>query len=275
MGHGGHTMINRLIALSLLFVACLSAQTGTGSVQGTIKDPAGAIVPGARVALVHTQTSRQYDTTANEVGFYLLPALQPGAYKITVQAAGMQTWEAQLLLQVGQTAVADADLKVGATVTEITVVGDVTPLVTTTSATLGAVVERAQIDQLPLNGRFIQTLVVAGTPGLEGSSGSPRVYGLRPTSMEFLQDGAVLTNRDTGEISGRPPGLDTIEEFRVETNNSSAKMNRPATTILSTKAGSNNIHGAVFETHRNSGLGVARQRQDFYDKPPHLVRNEF
>jgi hypothetical protein len=268
-------MICRPLALFLLFVLCLGAQTGTGSVQGTVKDPAGARVPGARVTVVHTQTSRQYDTTANEVGFYLVPALQPGTYKITVQAAGMQTWEGQLLLQVGQTAVVDADLKVGATVTEITVVGDVTPLLTTTSATLGAVVERAQIDQLPLNGRFIQTLVVAGTPGLEGSSGSPRVYGLRPTSMEFLQDGAVLTNRDTGEVSGRPPGLDTIEEFRVETNNSSAKMNRPATTILSTKAGSNDIHGAIFETHRNSAIGVARQRQDFYLKPPHLVRNEF
>jgi hypothetical protein len=268
-------MTYRSLALFLLFALCLRAQTGTGSVRGTIKDPAGARVAGARVALLHTQTSRQYDTTANEVGFYLVPALQPGAYKITVQAAGMQTWEGQLLLQVGQTAVVDADLKVGASVTEITVVGDVTPLVTTTSATLGAVVERAQIDQLPLNGRFIQTLVVNGTPGLEGSTSSPRVYGLRPTSMEFLQDGAVLTNRDTGDISGRPPGLDTIEEFRVETNNSSAKMNRPATTILSTKAGTNSIHGALFETHRNSAIGVARQRQDFYDKPPHLVRNEF
>ena len=85
--------------------------------------------------------------------------------------------------------------------------------------------------------------------------------------MEFLQDGAVLTNRDTGELSGRPPGIDTFDEFLVETSNSSAKMNRPATTLISTKSGSNDIHGALFETHRNSAIGVARQRQDFYDKP--------
>ncbi|MBK5292899.1 MAG: TonB-dependent receptor [Acidobacteriia bacterium] len=260
-----------LISLPLL----LHAQTGTGSIQGTVKDPAGAVVAGAKVAVIHGQTARQYDTTANDTGFYLVPALQPGQYKVTVQAAGMKSWEGQLLLQVGQTAVVDAALTMGATATEITVMGDVTPLTTTTSATLGNVVERARIDQLPLNGRFFQTIVQQTTPGLEGSSSSPRVYGLRPTSMEFLQDGAVLTNRDTGELSGRPPGIDTIEEFRVETSNSSAKMNRPATTIVSTKAGTNQIHGALFETHRNSGIGVARQRQDFYLKPPHLVRNEF
>jgi len=265
----------RLGMLLLVLAGLAAAQTGTGAIQGTIRDATGAVLAGARVNVVHTKTEQQHETVANEVGFYLFPALHPGQYRIQVQAAGMQAWQGELLLQVGQTAVVEAELKVGATVTEVTVVGDVTPLVTTTSATLGTVVERARIDQLPLNGRFIQSIVFNGTPGLEGSSGSPRVYGLRPTSMEFLQDGAVLTNRDTGEFSGRPPGLDTIEEFRVETNNSSAKMNRPATTILHTKSGANNIHGAVFETHRNNAIGLARARQDFYDKPPHLVRNEF
>jgi len=265
----------RLSLLSVVSLATALAQTGTGSVQGTVKDPTGAVVAAAKVTITHTQTARQYNSATNEVGFFLLPALQPGSYKLVVQVAGMQTWEGELLLQVGQTAVVEPVLKVGAAVTEITVVGDVTPLVTTASPTLGNVVERARIEQLPLNGRFIQSIVQASTPGLEGSSGSPRVYGLRPTSMEFLQDGAVLTNRDTGEFSGRPPGLDTIEEFKVETNNSSAKMNRPATTMLVTKAGGNDIHGAIFATHRNNAIGLARARQDFYVKPPHLVRNEF
>lgn len=262
------------LLLCLLTQPLAYAQTGTGNIQGTVRDAAGAVVPGAKVTVVHPLTSR-HETLTNEVGFYLFPALQPGNYKIAVEAAGMQSWQGELLLQVGQTAVVNPVLKVGAVVTEITVAGDVTPLVTTASATLGNVVERARIEQLPLNQRFIQTLVQATTPGLEGSSGSPRVYGLRPTSMEFLQDGAVLTNRDTGEFSGRPPGLDAIEEFLVETNNSSAKMNRPATTILSTKSGSNDLHGALFETHRNNAIGVARRRQDFFEKAPHLVRNEF
>jgi hypothetical protein len=251
------------------------AQTGAGNVQGTVKDATGAVIPGAKVRLVHSGTGLAPETTTNGVGFYLFPSVQPGQYKLSVQAAGMEAWEGELLLQVGQSAVVDAALKVGAATTQITVAGDVTPLVTTTSAALGSVLERTRIEQLPLSGRWLQGLVIKTIPGLEGADTTPRVYGMRKSSMEFLQDGALLENRDTGEISRRPPGLDTIEEFRVETNNSSAKFNRPATTIVTTKSGANQVHGAAFETARNSGVGVARRRQDYYDKPPHLVRNEF
>ncbi|HWB97970.1 MAG TPA: TonB-dependent receptor, partial [Bryobacteraceae bacterium] len=88
-------------------------------------------------------------------------------------------------------------------------------------------------------------------------------------------DGAILENREWQSIPARPPGLDTIAEFRAETNNSSAKLNRPGTFILTTRSGTNEFHGSLFETARNSGLGVARARTDFYTKPPHLVRNEF
>ncbi len=265
----------RFALVVLLAAVPALPQTGAGSIQGTVRDSTGAVLPNVAVTAAHTQTARQSETVTNSVGFFLLPALPIGSYKLSVRSAGMQTWEGELLLQTGQSAVVDPVLKVGVTVTEITVAGDVTPLVTTTAATLHNVVERARIDQLPLNGRFLQTLVQRTTPGLEGASSQPRVYGLRGTSMEFLQDGAVLTNRDTGDLSGRPPGLDTIDEFRVETNNSSARMNRPATTIVTTKSGANDIHGAAFETVRNNGFGVARRRQDFYEKPPHLVRNEF
>jgi hypothetical protein len=266
-----------IVACAWFLVSVLAAvaQVGSGSIQGTVKDPSGAVIPGADVRAVHVATSRQHDTLTNAAGFFIFPSLQPGEYRLTVEMASMQPWQGDLLLQVGQAAVVEPALRLATTTTEVTVVGDVTPLVTSTNPTLGNTVERARIEQLPLNGRFFQTIVQQTTPGLEGSSGSPRVFGLRSTSMEFLQDGAVLTNRDTGELSGRPPGLDTIEEFKVETSNSSAKMNRPAATILSTRSGTNDLHGAIFETHRNSALGVARRRQDYYDKPPHLVRNEF
>ncbi|MGH9719436.1 MAG: carboxypeptidase regulatory-like domain-containing protein [Bryobacteraceae bacterium] len=267
--------LTSLLAVCFFLAAAALAQTGSGTIQGTVHDSSGAAIAGAKVGVQHVQTSGQHESITNEVGYFQFSSVQTGSYRITISAAGMQTWEGELVLQVGQTAALEPVLKVGATTTEVTVVGDVTPLVTTTSATLGRAVERARIEQLPLNGRFFQTLVQATTPGLEGSSSSPRVYGLRATSMEFLQDGAVLTNRDTGELSGRPPGIDTIDEFRVETSNSSAKMNRPATTIISTRSGSNELHGSLFETARNNAFGIARQRQDFYTKPPHLVRNEF
>src|SRR5712692_5717779 len=264
----------KFAAVVLVCTFTLYAQTGTGNIQGTITDVTGAVVPGARVTVTHKETARQYHTIANEAGFYLVPSVQLGPYSITVEASGMETWKGEIVLQTGQTADVNAALKVGAAVTEVTVAGDVTPLVTTSSPTLSNAVERARIEQLPLSGRFFQSLVLSTTPGLDAAASSPQVWGLR-WAVEFLQDGAVLANRETGEIMGRPPGLDTVQEFRAETNNSSAKMNRPGTVIVNTRAGTNAFHGAALETAKNNSFGLARRREDYYAKPPHLVRNEF
>src|SRR5262245_28887639 len=263
----------RFVLCSILVFASLEAQTGSGNIQGTARDATGAIIPGAKVSITHTQTARQFITTTTEVGFYIFPSVQVGTYLITVEAAGMETWKGELTLQAGQSAEVNPSLKVGATATEVTVAGDVTQLTPSNSTTLANVVEHARIEQQPVNGRFVQNLIYMTTPGLE-SAGGLRVFGLRH-GFELLHDGAVLENRQWQTIPARPPSLDTIAEFRAETSNSSAKMNRPGTVILTTKAGTNSIHGSLFETHRNSGFGVARARQDFYLKPPHLVRNEY
>jgi hypothetical protein len=87
--------------------------------------------------------------TSTEVGFYLFPSVQTGAYQLRVEAPGMETWQGDLVLQVGQTAEVNPMLKVGATITEVTVAGNVTPLVTTTSPTLANVVERAALSSCP------------------------------------------------------------------------------------------------------------------------------
>jgi hypothetical protein len=257
----------------LLSVPALWAQTGTGSVQGTVKDPTGSVIPNAKAILRNTQTAVSLETATNTVGFYLFPAVQNGSYELTVEATGMETWKGTFTLVVGQTAQIDPSLRLGSTGTSVTVAGDVTPLVTTTGATLSNVVEHERIEQLPLNGRFIQGLVLMTTPGLENGS-VPRLFGLR-YAMEYMQDGALLENRDWASLPNRPPGIDSIGEFLVETSNSSAKMSRPGSIVLTTKSGTNEFHGALFETHRNSGLGVARARQDTFTKPPKLIRNEF
>jgi hypothetical protein len=251
------------------------AQT-LGKIQGTVKDLSGAVVPGAKVNVVHVATDGRFSTTSNEVGFYQFPAAQNGGWSISIEAAGMETFRGEFLLQTGATAVVDVNLKVGAAATEITITADVAPLVTTTAPTLAQVTDRARIEQLPISGRMFQSLVMQTTPGIDGESMVPRVWGIR-WGVEFLQDGAVLANRDTGEIAGRPPGMDTIEEFRVETSNSSAKMNRPGTVIVNTRGGTNQFHGTLYEVARNNnlGFGVARTREDFSSRPSHMVRNEF
>jgi hypothetical protein len=253
----------------------LRAQTGVGQIQGTVRDPTGAVIPNASLALEHTPTHNQFQTTSSSAGFFTFPSLQPGPYRLEATATGMQKWQGDVVLQVGQQAEVNLEMKVTSATEQVTVLGDVTPLLTTTSPTLATVVERERIEQLPLNGRSIATLMTTTVPGLEGSAVQPRVFGLRDSAMEFVQDGVPLDDRNTGNLQQRPPGLDTVQEIRVETNNSSAKLDRPANAIFSTMSGTNSLHGAAFETGRNSGFGVARQRQDTFTKAPHLVRNEF
>lgn len=271
------TRVFRLAGLIVLAALIVRAQTGSGKIQGVVKDASSAVVAGANVTVVHADTTQKFVTTTNEVGLFAFPPVQPGAYEITVEAPGMQAWAGKFLLVVGQTAEISPVLKVGALTTQIVVAGEVAPLVATTDATLSRNLERTRIEQLPQNGRNIANLILVNTPGLVGGQDgamNPIVNGLRD-SVELYQDGAVIKNRDTGDWSGRLAGVDSVEELRVETSLSSAKFDRPGSVILSTRSGGNRIHGTLFETNRNSGIGVARRRQDYYTKPPHYVRNEF
>jgi hypothetical protein len=244
-------------------------QASTGTVSGTVRDQSGAVIPSASVTLKNTDTNITSKTTTTAVGFYMFPGVLPGPYRLTVESSGMQTFEGTLTVQVQQSAVVDVTLKVGQTAVEVSVT-DVTPLLTVDNPTLGHVLERTRIEQLPINGRSLSSLLQT-VPGMEGS----RAYGLREGSHEFVLDGAAMSLWNYGGTITRLPGLDTIQEFKVENNNSSAKFTRPTSVIMSTKSGTNALHGAAFETARNNAIGVARSRTDYYDKPPTLIRNEF
>jgi len=258
-----------LAALAFLLALPAWPQASTATVRGTVTDQTGAVVPGAAVDLTNVATNVKSQTRSNEIGFYMFPGIVPGRYQLAVESAGMQKKEVTLTVQVQQSAVVDVVLVPGQTSTAIEV-RDVTPVMVVDNPTLGHVLERTRIEQLPINGRSLSSLLVT-VPGMEGT----RAFGLREGSQEFVLDGAVQTDRLFGGTMSRQPGLDTIEEFKVEVNNSSAKFTRPTSIIMSTKSGSNQIHGSLFETHRNNGLGKARTRTDTYSKPPQLIRNEF
>ncbi|MGD0500922.1 MAG: TonB-dependent receptor [Bryobacteraceae bacterium] len=269
--------IFRFALLAALFALTLTAQTGSGRVQGTVKDSSGASIPGATVTIVNTATMVENTTKTNDVGLFVFPPVVPGNYTLTAQSPGMETWKGAFLLQVGQTAEISPVMKVGAVTTQVTVAGEVTPLVSTSDATLSRDLEHTRIEQLPVDGRNIAQTVLMSTPGLVGGQDgatSPIDTGLRD-GVELYQDGAVKKNRDTGDWGNRLPGVDSVAELRVETSLSSAQFDRPGSVILSTKSGTNSIHGSLFETNRNSGVGVARRRQDVFTKAPHYVRNEF
>jgi hypothetical protein len=265
-------MRNLLLLAVVLCIITAPAfpQASTGTVSGTVRDQTGAVIPGATVTLTHTSTNVTSKTTTNNVGFYMFPGVIPGVYRISVEASGMQKFEGSLTVQVQQSAVVDVTLKVGQTATEVSV-QDVTPLLALDNPALGATLERTRIEQLPINGRTITSLLQI-VPGMEGT----RAFGLRDFSFEFVLDGAPLADRyGYYTVPLRQPALESIQEFKVENNSSSAKFTRPTSIILTTRGGTNELHGSLFETFRNNAIGVARSRTDYYTKPPFLNRNEF
>jgi Carboxypeptidase regulatory-like domain len=269
--------VNRFALLIALSAFLLPAQTGSGTVQGVVRDATSAVIGGANVSIVNTATGIKTSTTSNDVGFFTFPPTVTGSYQIKAEAPGMQAWEGTFLLQVGQTAEISPVLGVGSVSTAVTVEGEVAPLVTTTDATISENLERARIEQLPSDGRSIANLVMMATPGFNGGQDgniNPINMGLRD-GVELYQDGAIVKNRDTGDWAGRMPGVDSVQELRVETSGSSAQFDRPGSVILSTKSGTNEVHGSVFETARNSAIGVARQRQATFTKAPFYNRHEY
>ena len=266
----------RLLLLWLGSTMPAGAQTGAASVNGLVRDATAAVVPGADVQLTEKATGRAFHTKSNAVGRYTLPSLPIGAYRLEVQAPGMKTWQADLVLTVNETATVETVLAVADAATQITVAGEVTNIVTDSNPTIGTTLERSRIDQLPLNGRDYRTLVAASAPGMDfAGSSSPRAWGMRDSALEFVQDGASLTNRDQGQVTYMPPSMETIAEFKMETTNSSAKLNRPATGIITTRSGTNALHGSLFEVLRNNYVAMARARQDIWSTRPKFIRNQF
>ena len=252
----------------LLTLPCFP-QASNGRVSGTVRDEAGAVIPNAALEIKNTATGLALRTVSNEAGFYVFPGLVPGSYELEAGAPGMQRFLAKATVQVQQSIVIEPVLRIATTATSVEVLSS-SPLVTSDSPTLGRVLERTRIEQLPINGRNV-TALLATMPGMEGN----RAYGMREGSQELVLDGSNLADRFLGGDPLRLPSLESVQEFKVENNNSSAKFARPTSIVLSTKSGTNAFHGSLFETHRNNAIGKARRREDFYAKPPHLIRNEF
>lgn len=262
-----------LISASLLPV--LSHAQGTSTIRGTVMDSSDATIPSATVVITNQNTGFTRTSLSSSDGIYSVASLPPGMYEVKVEAAGFKRWTGTLELQTGQTAVVDARMQVGSVDTVIEVTG-AAPVITTESSEVGDVKDALRIRQLPLDGRNISSLF-ALTPGVEGTgnSGSPRVNGSKVGATEMLLDGVSLVDRFGGGISRVQPGLDTVNEFRIETSGSQAQYSRPATVTLVTKSGTNQFHGSIFETHRNNAAGLrARQRQNG-DTSPKLIRNEY
>lgn len=272
------------LVISVLQISCAcfaQSSAGGGTIQGTVKDPTGAVIAGARIAITHIATGRTTNTVTNEDGYFATPPINIGSYKVRVELEGMKAWESELNLETGRVAEIAPVLSPGQ-ISETVQVTDTVPLVTTTDPTDASTLDARRILEIPINGRNLNVLLEDVTPGVEAINdvnGGVRVSGLMTYSTDYVQDGAAANNREFGG-SANLQGLESIGEVRIETSTSSAKYTRPTSVIITTKSGTNRLKFALWETHRNNAFGVARARQDvFFDgtpyKTPKLIRNEF
>ena len=242
------------------------AQT-QGEITGEVTDASGGTVVGAVVTVTNPQTNFTRGATTNTVGNYVFPALLPGVYTVRVGAKGFQTEiRSGVELQVQQTARIDFQLRVGAVAETIEVVGGA-PLLNTENATVGTVIENKRIVELPLNGRnFLQ--LVALSPNVNASFASAGQAGSRQGGDRSNQQLSVAGNRrewnyftldgvDNTDVNFNTysflPSIDALQEFKVQTGIYSAEFGREAGQVnVSTKGGTNQYHGAMFEFLRNS-----------------------
>lgn len=253
------------------------AQSGAGAIQGTVTDSTTAVIPGAMIHVVNNATGVTADTRSNGVGFYQVPELFAGSYTVTITAPSMKTYRTGVELLVDQHVVVNPVMTPGAVTQQVEVAADVVQLTTTENGTIASTLENARINELPMNGRNLLTLTGMTTPGLE--AGGQRANGLPAEAMDYVQDGATLSNRIAGGESGGQslmPDPDSVQEVRVETTTPSATVSVPGSAIVTTKSGTNSLHGSAFETARNNGIGVAKARQNAANyAAPEYIRNEF
>ena len=275
--------------VSLLGAAPAYAQVNTATITGSVHDPSRALVSGAQVTARHVETGLVRTAPTKADGRYVLPWLPVGAYEIRVEMSGFRPLVRRgITLAVGETAVVDFTLEVGAFDQEITVTAD-TWLVRTGSAELSYLVPEHAIRDLPLNGRNYTDLALL-QPGVVAyahrDGGSVVAHGLGmsingqdPRANVYLLDGTPLndfTNGPAGSAAGTTLGTETVREFRVETNAYGAEFGRNSGGQIHviTKSGSNDLHGSAYEFHRNDALDA----RNFFDLPgakPDFRRNQY
>ena len=263
-----------------LFCSIVAAQGVRATIVGRVADDSGAVVPGATITVTNTGTNESRSVVVNDNGDYAIPQLAPGQYTLTAEYTGFnKVVRSGIVLETGQQARLDLVLKVGAVTEDVEVIA-AAALVTTESATIGNVVDRQKIAELPLNGRdylqlaFLQPNVFVTAQGSNlGFRGGLNVAGNSEIANQYLLDGIDNNDETTNQPLHRPI-LDAVREFKVLTGTYSAEYGRQAggQVIVTTQSGTNEFHGSVWEFHRNSALDA---RNFFAPQKPAFRRNQF
>ncbi len=291
--------MNSMGRIFLTFIAAiwLSASTLSGSaaaqttstIAGRVLDQSGGVLPGVAVTVRNLGTGFARNVTTGGEGRFTIPSLPVGSYQLTAELQGFRTSVLNnIRTTVGETVELTVALTVGGVTEQVTITADSSPVNSRTSELSYLVAEEA-VEQLPLNGRNYTDLAllqpgVIAFPHRDGGSAVAHglgmsVNGQDPRSNVYLLDGTLLndmTNGPAGSAAGTALGMETVREFRVETNAYGAEFGRNSGGQISviTKSGTNSFSGSAYEFHRNDSLDA----RNFFDPPgqkPDFRRNQF
>jgi hypothetical protein len=281
----GRVAVSSLILV--LFAAGFAPAQGLSTIVGTITDPSGAVVPSAHVMVTQVGTGIARTVDADSQGYYVLPSLRPTKYDLSVEATGFRKYvQKDITLLADQSLTLNARLELGESTQTVSVQAEA-PQVDTYTPTLRQVVDQKRMLELPLNGRnaaALTTLVAGVLPDSRGDAdqGATKTFpsavtistnGSRQNQVSFLLDGGNNVDQFTN-VNMPFPFPDALQEFSVQTSNYSAKYGQNAGGVVNivTKAGTNELHGSVFQFTRNAVLNA---RNFFAASRDQLKRNQF
>jgi len=270
----------------LLFIGCLTAsfsnlwgQGAAGTLNGTILDSTGAVVPGAAVVVTNADTKAESKTTSTSAGAYTIPYIVEGTYTITVSSPGFRKSIADnVVLRAAQTLTVNITLEVGQ-VTEQVTVSDTPPLLEAGTAEVGRYINQEEFKSWPIftsdGHRQIQEFIFDSLPGTTGGTFQGSINGGQQYSHEIMVDGISLGRADLmgGNNDEMSPSLDAVGDFKLQTGAVSAEYNGGQTAIanFSIKSGTNALHGSAYDLLQNEdfnanalGATKARLRQNNY-----------
>ncbi|MGH9355675.1 MAG: carboxypeptidase regulatory-like domain-containing protein, partial [Terriglobia bacterium] len=290
----GSYVLAVVIVLGVVGPPATLGQVVGATITGTVTDTSGAVTPSVRIVVTNMATGFTTSVITNGVGFYTVPNLTPGHYRLTSSGRGFKTEvRTGIILTVGQDLVLNLTMQLG-TVTETVQVTGAAPTVDLANSTLGGLNNATTVEQLPLNGRS-WTDLAALQPGVHFVQDQPSIVtesnrvnrglgleltisGARPQQNNYLLDGVNIndfTNGGPGSLLAGNLGADAVAEFSVLTTNYSTQYGRSSGGVISaiTKSGTNQFHGDTYEFIRNDALDA----RNFFDGAviPPFRRNQF
>jgi hypothetical protein len=264
----------------VLFINTAPAQSPNGTVSGIVLDPSGGVIAGADVLIVNDATAVQFPGKTNSEGYYVVPNIPPGTYRIQVSNSGFKTIiKPDIVIHVEDALAINFTLPIGSASEIVTVEGGA-PIINTENASVGTVIDRNFVESLPLNGRSFNTLLQL-TPGVVIApissgfqNGQFSIAGQRTDANSLSVDGvsanfgasslASLGQSGTGTaqafsaLGGTSSlvSVDALQEFRIETSSFAPEFGRSpgGQVILTTRSGTNAFHGAAFDYFRNTAM---------------------